>query len=100
MFELGVAGRAAINEIIDGKYYLLAIFDEIMNKCAEANGCRMWMCKSMGMSQYYDMLLTFYGKERLRFIYLVRDPRDVTLSFMNTPVGDCHPYTIATKWAN
>jgi len=99
MFELGVAGRAAINEIIDGKYYLLAIFDEIMNICAEANGCRMWMCKSMGTSQYYDMLLTFYGKERLRFIYLVRDPRDVTLSFMNTPVGDCHPYTIATKWA-
>ena len=85
--------------VIDSRYYLLAIFDEIMNQCAEANGCRMWMCKSMGMSQYYDMLLNFYGKERLRFIYLVRDPRDVTLSFMKTPVGDCHPYAIAKKWA-
>lgn len=53
----------------------------------------------MGMSQYYEMLLNFYGKERLRFIYLVRDPRDVTLSFMKTPVGDCHPYPVAKKWA-
>ena len=88
-----------VNSIIDTRYYLLAIFDEIMTTCAEANGCRMWMCKSMGMSQYYDMLLNFYGKERLRFVYLVRDPRDVTLSFMKTPVGDCHPYTVAKKWA-
>jgi len=57
------------------------------------------MCKSMGMSQFHDMLLSFYGKERLRYIYLVRDPRDVCLSFMKTPVGDCHPYAIAKKWA-
>ena len=53
----------------------------------------------MGMSQFHDMLLSFYGKERLRYIYLVRDPRDVCLSFMKTPVGDCHPYAIAKKWA-
>ena len=53
----------------------------------------------MGMSQFHDLLLSFYGKERLRYIYLVRDPRDVCLSFMKTPVGDCHPYSIAKKWA-
>ena len=94
-----VTAPVHVNSIIDTRYYLLAIFDEIMTTCAEANGCRMWMCKSMGMSQYYDMLLNFYGKERLRFVYLVRDPRDVTLSFMKTPVGDCHPYTVAKKWA-
>jgi hypothetical protein len=84
---------------VDSKFYLLAIFDEIMNHNADANGKRIWMCKSMGMSQFHDILLTFYGPERLRYIYLVRDPRDVTLSFMKTPVGDCHPYTIAKKWA-
>ena len=53
----------------------------------------------MGMSQFHDILLSFYGKERLRYIYLVRDPRDVCLSFMKTPVGDCHPYAIAKKWS-
>ena len=86
-------------ETIDNKYYLLAIFDEIMNYCAEVNDKHTWMCKSMGMSKYHDMLLTMYGPERLRYIYLVRDPRDVTLSFMRTPVGDCHPYMVAKKWA-
>jgi len=86
-------------DIVGGEYYLLAIFDEIMNCYAKANGKKIWMCKSMGMSQYHDMLLRFYGKERLRYIYLFRDPRDVTLSFVKTPVGDCHPYVIAKKWA-
>ncbi len=84
---------------IDNKYYLLAIFDEIMNYYAKMNDKHTWMCKSMGMSKYHDMLLTMYGTERLRYIYLVRDPRDVTLSFMKTPVGDCHPYSVAKKWA-
>lgn len=84
---------------IGEEYYLLSLFDEIMNTMARVNGKRIWMCKSMGMSQFHDMLLTFYGKERLRYIYLVRDPRDVCLSFQKTPVGDCHPYNIAKKWA-
>lgn len=83
---------------IGNEYFLLSIFDEIMNTMARVNGKRIWMCKSMGMSQYHDMLLTFYGKERLRYIYLVRDPRDVCKSFQKTPVGDCHPYNIAKKW--
>ena len=54
----------------------------------------------MGNSQFHDMLLTYYGEERLRYIYLVRDCRDVALSFMRTPVGDCHYYAIITKWTN
>jgi len=53
----------------------------------------------MGNSQYQDMLLTFYSEGRLRYIYLVRDPRDVAMSFMKTPVGDCHYYATADKWA-
>lgn len=84
---------------VDNAYYLLSIFDAIMNTLTKANGKKIWMCKSMGMSQFHDLLLNFYGEERLRYIYLVRDPRDVCNSFMRTPVGDCHPYSIAKKWA-
>jgi len=29
---------------------------------------------------------------------LVRDPRDVAMSFMKTPVGDCHYHSIVSKW--
>jgi serine/threonine protein kinase len=65
-------------------HYLLAIFDAIMNFYTKANGKWMWMCKSMGMSKFHDLLLEFYGEKRLRYIYLVRDPRDVAMSFMKT----------------
>jgi hypothetical protein len=65
-------------------HYLLAIFDAIMNFYTKANGKWNWMCKSMGMSKYHDLLLQFYGERRLRYIYLVRDPRDVAMSFIQT----------------
>mmetsp|Transcript_9087 Transcript_9087/g.19584 ORF Transcript_9087/g.19584 Transcript_9087/m.19584 type:complete len:854 (-) Transcript_9087:175-2736(-) len=86
------------DEDINQKFYLIAIFDEIYNINAIACDKRTWICKSMGTSQWHDMLLLFYGEERLRYIYLVRDCRDVSLSFMRTPVGDCHYYAIIEKW--
>ena len=84
---------------LDNELYLLSIFDSLMDFFADANGKELWMCKSMGMSAYHTSLLKFYGKRRLRYIYLVRDPRDVAMSFMKTPVGDKHHYAIVKKWA-
>ena len=84
---------------LDNELYLLSIFDSLMDFFADANGKELWMCKSMGMSAYHTSLLKFYGKRRLRYIYLVRDPRDVAMSFMKTPVGDKHYYAIVKKWA-
>jgi len=69
---------------LEGVIYLLSVFDAIMNFYVKANGKRVWMCKSMGMSKFHDILLDFYGEKRLRYIYLVRDPRDVAMSFMKT----------------
>jgi serine/threonine protein kinase len=69
---------------LESAFYLLSIFDAIMSFFTQANGKRIWMCKSMGMSQFHDILLEFYGKKRLRYVYLVRDPRDVAMSFMKT----------------
>eukprot|EP00934_Nitzschia_sp_Nitz4_P007937 Nitzschia sp. Nitz4//scaffold21_size171442//104174//108556//NITZ4_002174-RA/size171442-augustus-gene-0.186-mRNA-1//1//CDS//3329542450//7927//frame0 len=85
-------------EALPAGMYLLSVFDAIMSFYTRANGKRIWMCKSMGMSKFHDLLLEFYGSKRLRYIYLVRDPRDVAMSFMKTPVGDCHWHAIATKW--
>ncbi len=84
---------------LDNELYLLSIFDSLMDYFADANGKELWMCKSMGMSAYHNSLLKFYGQRRLRYIYLVRDPRDVAMSFMKTPVGDKHYYAIVKKWA-
>jgi serine/threonine protein kinase len=83
--------RLRMNRVEGGKahalesgIYLLGVFDAIMNFFTQANGKRTWMCKSMGISQFHDILLEFYGEKRLRYIYLVRDPRDVAMSFMKT----------------
>jgi serine/threonine protein kinase len=69
---------------LESGFYLLSVFDSIMNFFTKASGKRIWMCKSMGMSKFHDLLLEFYGEKRLRYIYLVRDPRDVAMSFMKT----------------
>ena len=84
--------------VLSNGLYLLSIFDAIMENFTLAYGKRTWICKSMGMSKFHNLLLEFYGESRLRYIYLVRDPRDVAMSFMKTPVGDCHYYSIASKW--
>lgn len=69
---------------MDRSLYLLAVFDSIMYYYTKANGKMMWLCKSMAMAQFHSQLLEFYGQERLRYIYLVRDPRDVAMSFRKT----------------
>mmetsp|Transcript_21242 Transcript_21242/g.30050 ORF Transcript_21242/g.30050 Transcript_21242/m.30050 type:complete len:428 (-) Transcript_21242:1956-3239(-) len=71
-------------EPLESGLYLLSIFDAVMCHYTTLNGKRLWMCKSMGMSMFHDMLNEFYGEKRLRYIYLVRDPRDVAMSFMKT----------------
>lgn len=78
--------------------HLLSVFDFIYSEYANSCDKRFWICKSMGMSKYHHLLLQYYGEHRLRYLYLVRDPRDVAMSFMKTPVGDCHYYPIITKW--
>jgi len=81
-----------------GPMCVLAAFDAVYSFFAQKNRKSTWMCKSMGLSKYHDLLLKYYGRDRLRYLYLVRDPRDVAMSFMKTPVGDCHYYVIAEKW--
>ena len=92
-------GTDVPSKAITSPDYLIALFDEIMNTYAIENDKRTWICKSMGNSQFHDQLLRHYGEDRLRYVYLVRDPRDVAMSFMNTPVGDCHWHAVITKWA-
>ena len=83
---------------LSGIYFLIALLDYCYSSYAQENDKRTYMCKSMGMSKYHPQLLEFFGENRVRYVYLVRDPRDVALSFTKTPVGDCHLYPIITKW--
>ena len=75
---------------------LIAIFGAIMDVYAEAHNASTWVCKSLQNIRWADQLDAYF--ENSRYIYLYRDPRDVTLSFMKAVVGEKHPYFIANQW--
>ena len=78
------------------KRTLIDVYEAIMEIYAEAHGANSWLCKSMQNVRWIDQLEEHFSNAK--YIYLYRDPRDVTLSFMKAVVGHKHPYCIAKKW--
>jgi uncharacterized membrane protein YfcA len=93
-----IFNRQLIIERCIHKPSLVSIFEEVMNIFAEANECQTWMCKSMMVGKFHDLLLEHFGS-RLKYIYLYRDPRDVCQSFKKAPVGNSHLYVISKMWS-
>ena len=79
-----------------GEKSLVAIFGAIMDAYAETHNASMWVCKSLQNIRWANQLDEYF--EKAKYIYLYRDPRDVTLSFMKAVVGEKHPYFIARQW--
>ena len=75
---------------------LIAIYGAIMDLYAEAHNANAWMCKSMQNIQWSDEINRYFDNPK--YIYLYRDPRDVTLSFTKAVIGEKHPYFIAKQW--
>lgn len=75
---------------------LVAIFGAIMDLYAEAHNASAWVCKSMQNIKWADQINSYF--QNPKYIYLYRDPRDVTLSFTKAVIGDKHPYFIAKQW--
>lgn len=65
---------------------------------AEADGARIWTCKSMANIHYADELEKY--RTPPRYIHLFRDGRDVALSFKKAIVGEKHSYHLAQQWMN
>lgn len=77
---------------------LIAVYATVMDLYAEAHGASAWVCKSMQNIQWADEINRYFDNPK--YIYLYRDPRDVTLSFTKAVIGDKHPYFIAKQWNN
>ena len=90
--------RVMIKQECEGKRSLIMLFEVIMDIFSKENGCKTWLCKSMTVGVYHDELYRHFG-DRLRYIYIYRDPRDVCLSFKKAPVGPAHYYIISATWA-
>lgn len=56
----------------------------------------LWVSKDPGEWEYIEQAFDHYSD--LKIIYLIRDPRDVALSFKTSNVGRYHPYFSARRW--
>lgn len=75
---------------------LVAVYGAVMDMYAEAHDASAWMCKSMQNIFWADDINVYFNNPK--YIYLYRDPRDVTLSFTKAVIGEKHPYFIAKQW--
>lgn len=72
-----------------------AIYDQYVDRAEK----RRWVSKHDGLFYCLDAVLDHYGDDRTpRFVHLVRDPRDVVLSFKSVTTSDYHPFYNARKW--
>ncbi|GGK91004.1 sulfotransferase family protein [Mangrovihabitans endophyticus] len=62
-----------------------------------AAGKSRWGCKSTFMVGYVEDVLDLYPDAR--FLWLVRDPRDVAVSARQSVFGPFHPYLTGRLWA-
>lgn len=69
-----------------------ALYEEF----ADITGASHWFSKDPGQWDYVEEALDHY--DDLNIVYLVRDARDVVLSFENSNVGKYHPYYNAHLW--
>lgn len=82
-----------------GKHPRLDVQRAIYDTYATAEGARRWMSKDPTVFEYAERALNYYDDPR--FVYLVRDARDVALSFKNSHVaGIHHPYYAVKRWTH
>ena len=75
---------------------LSGIAGALYESYAAREGATHWACKENNLFDHALRIATVY--DQARFIYLVRDGRDVACSIRKVPTHDQHPYFIAQEW--
>lgn len=75
---------------------LFGVVAAIYDQYRVAEGAARWGCKSTFMVEHVDEVLA--ALPDARFLWLVRDPRDVAASAKRAVFGHCHPYRMALRW--
>lgn len=76
---------------------LLGVVSAVYDQYRVAEGAARWGCKSTFMVEHVDAVVAELADAR--FVWLVRDPRDVAASAKRAVFGYCHPYRMALRWA-
>ncbi|MFG2543593.1 sulfotransferase [Streptomyces sp. NPDC048594] len=74
--------------------FVIALYDQ----AASHAGRRGWVSKCLENVHHFETLESTAASPR--YLHLVRDPRDVALSFRRAPIGPKDPLVIATMWRN
>lgn len=76
----------------------LGLYLAINDQHLAATGKKIWGCKSTFMIHHARRVLS--ERPSARFLWLVRDPRDVALSSRRSVFNPYHPYYTARLWAH
>lgn len=76
---------------------LLAIQDAVYRTVMEQEGKTGWICKSNDNIHYLPLIEKAFG-DTARYLFLVRDLRDVRLSFSTATIGAKNPWVCAKEW--
>jgi hypothetical protein len=75
---------------------LLAVYFQIYDQYRAYTGKRRWACKSTFMIEYVNEILRYHPDAR--FIYMVRDGRDVAVSARKSIFNHFHVFYTAKRW--
>mgnify|MGYP001608169893 CR=1 FL=1 len=75
---------------------LSCIYFAVYNQYLEHTNKKRWACKSTFMIDRVDEILQYYPDAK--FIYMVRDGRDVAVSAKKSIFNDYHVYYTANRW--
>lgn len=75
---------------------LIGVFFSIYNSYLKQSGKRRWGCKSTFMIHHISRVLEVCPQAK--FLFLVRDPRDVAASSRQSIFSPFHPYFTACLW--
>lgn len=80
----------------DCEHPLLAIQSALYEEVCEVEESSVWSSKYPGLWDCLEEGFDWY--DGLRIVYLVRDPRDVVLSFKRSNIDLYHPFLSAKRW--
>jgi len=75
---------------------LISIYFQIYDQYREHEGKQRWACKSTFMIEHVGEVLAYHPESR--FIFMVRDGRDVAVSAKSSIFNEYHVYFSAQRW--
>ncbi|WP_158295107.1 sulfotransferase family protein [Halorubrum sp. ASP1] len=75
----------------------MTVHEALYAEYADVTDSSAWVSKDPSIWDYIEELREYY--DDIKIVYLVRDARDVVLSFKNSNAGQYHPYFNAQRWA-